>query len=474
MSADRFSPADFGLAFQRFLEWIERSEDGRSAPFETLLAEHFAADPSEYPVTAEALDVVDLPNLQLALDVLLDRKEVEHRVSGFAGPVEHVDLSLSGLVHDETFGIRKGPIRRHVIELDEGRSLSCVTTGLFLLRLDETPVALLVVQSESGFGRARIRLEVMAARKETGEGVLADLRTLMSERNVYRGRVLTLDGSGDYGEDDVAIQFRAVPEVPREEIILPEGVLEVIELHTVEFSEHAEKLLAGGRHLRRGLLLHGPPGTGKTLTVMHLIGRLPGRTVIILSGNGLSLIGEACALARDLAPSMVVLEDVDLVAQDRGMDGPTSLLFELMNQIDGIGHDADVIFLMTTNRADVLEPALAARPGRVDQAIAIPLPDRDARRDLLDLYCRGLDVRLRDADPVLEMTEGVSAAFIRELVRKAALCAAKDGSDHVEDEHFGASLALLERGGSITRTMLGGNGGRELEGLDDECWDDDE
>lgn len=156
------------------------------------------------------------------------------------------------------------------------------------------------------------------------------------------------------------------------------------------------------------------------------------------------------------------------------MDGPTSLLFELMNQNDGIGLDADVIFLMTTNRADVLEPALAARPGRVDQAVEIPLPDEDGRRELLRLYCEGLVVSLDDPDPVIHATDGVSAAFIRELVRKAALVSARDGSPTTDDTHFAEALSLLEQGGSVTRAMLGGDGGRALGGLDEDWEDEDE
>jgi ATP-dependent 26S proteasome regulatory subunit len=127
--------------------------------------------------------------------------------------------------------------------------------------------------------------------------------------------------------------------------------------------------------------------------------------------------------------------------------------------MDGIGEDADVIFVMTTNRADLLEPALAARPGRVDQAVEFPLPDAEARSRLLDLFGRGLDLALADRATVVAETDGVSPAFLRELVRKAALHAARAGSPRVEDAHFREALDLLERGGTITRAMLGADGG---------------
>jgi ATP-dependent 26S proteasome regulatory subunit len=239
-----------------------------------------------------------------------------------------------------------------------------------------------------------------------------------------------------------------------------------VELHTIEFTEHTEALRDAGLHLRRGLLLHGPPGTGKTLSSAYLISRLEGRTVIILTGSALGLVGDACAIARELQPALVLLEDVDLVAQERTMGlGATSLLFQLLNEMDGIGEDADVIFVMTTNRADLLEPALAARPGRVDQAVELPLPDAEARGRLIELFCRGLDVALEDPAAIVAATEGVSPAFLRELVRKAALFAARSGALQVDDSHFREALTLLEQGGDITRAMLGAEGGAALRGL---------
>ncbi len=91
--------------------------------------------------------------------------------------------------------------------------------------------------------------------------------------------------------------------------------------------------------------------------------------------------------------------------------------------MDGAAPDADLVFVLTTNRADLLEPALAARPGRVDVAIEVDLPDADARRRLLALYGRSLPMRLTDGetDEVIERTDGVTASFIKELLRRAML-----------------------------------------------------
>ena len=123
---------------------------------------------------------------------------------------------------------------------------------------------------------------------------------------------------------------------------------------------------------------------------MYLCNRMPGRTTLLLSGPGAGALGQAVAIARALQPSMVVLEDVDLVAMERTMPGmrDNPLLFQLLNEMDGLAEDADVIFVLTTNRVDLLEPALAARPGRIDQAVEISLPDADSRRRLVRALSR--------------------------------------------------------------------------------------
>ena len=121
---------------------------------------------------------------------------------------------------------------------------------------------------------------------------------------------------------------------------------------------------------------------------------MTGYTRLILTGRALHAIGAAAELARDLQPAVIVLEDVDLVAEDRSFGpGSSPVLFDLLDAMDGAAADADLLFVLTTNRADLLEPALAARPGRVDVAVEIDLPDAEARRRLLDLYGRVVPLR---------------------------------------------------------------------------------
>ena len=157
-----------------------------------------------------------------------------------------------------------------------------------------------------------------------------------------------------------------------------------------------------------------------------------------------------------------------------------SLLFQLLNEMDGLAEDADVVFVLTTNRPAVLESALAARPGRVDQAVALELPDAEARRRLFRLYQGGLEVDASRLDAVVERTDGVTASFLKELLRRGALLAAQQsraGRIVVSADQLDAALdELLDTRNAMTRVLLGGRN-REVPIVDgdapDQAPDDD-
>ncbi len=190
----------------------------------------------------------------------------------------------------------------------------------------------------------------------------------------------------------------------------------------------------------------------------YLAAVMPERTVVALQGPSLAALGQAAAIVRKLTPSMLVLEDVDLIAGARGLPGQDTnpLLFELLNVMDGLGPDTDVLFVLTTNRADLLEPALAGRPGRVDHAGEIERPDGPGRRRLLELYLSGAQARVDRLDDVVERTAGVTASFVKELVRRAALDAIRDGDGTMTDEYLLAALDEVQAGGQVLAAILGG------------------
>ncbi len=423
-----------------------------------LLRRHFGKDPSKLPVVEQMFGFHERPNLHLAIESILEETDRLARLTGIVLSEHYETVTLSKLSRPSSARpFEEGPVEYADVPVAPDRNLACVKRGLFLFRDSGKALALLV--SEQQFARTTgITVEVMGVDRGAAEGFLRRLTRQTRAGQAYRGQVLSLDRDCFGG---ITVTFHALPAVGRDGLILPAEVLGRIERHTLGFSRHAAALQKAGRHLKRGLLLHGAPGTGKTLTAMYLASQMAGRTVLILTGQAMGSIETAASLARLLEPSTVILEDVDLIGTERQHQtvGANAVLFELLNQMDGLSDDADILFILTTNRPDVLEPALAARPGRIDQAIEIPLPDAECRRRLLELYGRGIALELEERDRLIERTAGASGAFIRELLRKAVVLAAEeDGREApvVRDRHLDAALAeLVVAGGPLTQSLLG-------------------
>jgi hypothetical protein len=457
--SDPISPKDFGASFKGFIEQMAREGPSEEPYFRQRLRDHFSADPSRLAIVSEKISEANHPNLHLAIEAFIGADGRTSELLGISTDApSFMGLDFAQLVA-KGGGMRggaatEGPVTYTNIGLDGDRVLPCTQLGLYLVSDGDTRLALLVQGKRERFDPG-VKVEVLAADRAAADACLATIRTAMRRRNVYRGHVVSL-ATADHG---VQVRFHHLPKIGREQIILPAGLLERAERQSVGFAAHAAQLLAAGRHLKRGLLLHGAPGTGKTLTAMDLAGRMPDRTVLLITGRSMGLLEHACTMARVLQPATIILEDVDLIAEERtrASAGCGPLLFELLNQMDGLADDADILFVLTTNRPDILEPALAARPGRIDQAIEVPVPDAECRRRLFELYSRGLTVAAR-MDPYVERTAGASAAFIRELLRKAALFAADDGRDVVvRAKHFDEALhEMIVDGGELTKALLGG------------------
>jgi hypothetical protein len=459
-AAEPIDLSGFLTSFKHFMDAAATQVHAEESEpvFLTKLRDHFGTDPIHLPTVRETFEKADHPNLHLAVSGLLSGDDWISQLLGCIVPDAHEGVRFSHLL-TPYYGTeaKEGPVEYLNILLHDDRVLVCVNTGLYLAHDGHEPVALLISGPRDWHNT--IDIEVMALDPDRAEHILGMLRTSMRAHNVYRSHVVSL-APGNQGA--LEVHFHYLPEIQRDNIILPEGVLGRVERQTIGFSRLNERLKAAGRHIKRGLLLYGPPGTGKTLTAMYLAHQMQGRTTLLLTGQGVGLLESSCNMARLLQPATIILEDVDLIAEERTKQdtGCNALLFELLNQMDGLADDADILFLLTTNRPDILEPALAARPGRIDQAIEIPLPDSDCRRRLFDLYAQGLTLRLEHLPELIDQTEGVSAAFIRELMRKAALFSADESNESeaivVEDHHIDEALKeLVFEGGELTKRLLG-------------------
>jgi len=418
----------FLRTFQQLVEYSERVENKAvDGDVPSLINGHLGQPFKDLSVISESIGLHRYVDWDIALDELASR-DPESRLIGIGGPDSasvdtFADFSRSSW---GPFPVAEVSYLNVPSGVDETRQVVAVGVRLFTYNGD--PVAVLQYREDSSDDPA-CKCEVVAVNRATSVQLLDELRALADARSVLKGKVLSFEGADD---DEGAEKFRFVPrvEVPAEDVILPEGAMERIHGHVIGIAENAERLLALGQHLKRGVLLYGPPGTGKTHTVRYLIGQLPEHTVVVLRGVSLRHINEAVRVARSMQPAVVVLEDCDLVAQDRSFsDGANPLLFTVLDAVDGLDADVDVTFLFTTNRVEVLEEALAQRPGRVDLAVEVPLPSEADRLRLLKLYGRNLSLSEEALADVAERTEGVTGSFAKELMRRTVLQALARGEE---------------------------------------------
>jgi cell division protease FtsH len=456
----------FGSLFSEFLERVvhtARAAAGGAEPLVDRIQSFLGSDPLGLPVVSERFGAFEHATVQLAIDHLLARPGTRHELIGVAGGGGREHHSLTELLETGrrhgAFWIGAVDYATVPVSVDEERT--CVRFGLYLIDDGRRRLAVLLRGGNPEHGVPAL-LEVLAPTADDARAWLVGLREERAACNVLRRQVLSFEPS-QFEPGIGPVRFHRRPELSRNDVILPPGTLERIERQVVGVAQHRSRLAAEGRHLKRGVLFYGPPGTGKTHTVRYLTGALREFTVVLLAGQAIRFVAEACALARTLQPSLIVLEDCDLVAEDRSFTPyGNPLLFTVLDQMDGLGSDIDACFLLTTNRVDLLETALAQRPGRVDLAVEIPLPDAEGRRRLLSMYGRGIDLPTSDADLAVERTAGVPASFVKELTRRATLIAAERGSDSTEAMDVHAAVEeLMTANETLTRRLLGTDEGGE-------------
>jgi hypothetical protein len=454
------APEDLrGLArgLHQVVDLAERtlSDEAGPSPVGRRIMAHLDCELADVVPVTERFPLWEHVNVQRGVDAYLAAHGGSEGWIGLAGGYHQPHENLLSLVNSAPMS-RLSAANYGTAPVGPDENTEVVALGLTLTAApDGTPVVI-GIRAEQDFSPVYTGLELMAADRTAAIATRDEIDRLIRVHNVYRGQVLSFSESEHYGNE--LVSFLPRPAVTAEDVILPEGVLATIEGHVVGVADWSQDLLSAGQHLKRGLLLYGPPGTGKTHTVRYLMRRQSDSTVILLTGTSIRFIDRAAALARRLQPSIMVLEDVDLVGMDRDFTPDSNpLLFSLLEAMDGVGADADVTFVLTTNRADILELALADRPGRVDLAVEIPRPDAVCRERLLRLYARHLAVEA-DLAHVVASTAGVTASFIKEMIRRTVLVSLRAGERPpvLRGSHFAEVLA--EMGGehnALTRSLLG-------------------
>jgi 26S proteasome regulatory subunit T6 len=231
-------------------------------------------------------------------------------------------------------------------------------------------------------------------------------------------------------------------------------IKEVIELPV----KHPELFEALGIAQPKGVLLYGPPGTGKTLlarAVAHhtecTFIRVSGSELVQkFIGEGARMVRELFVMAREHAPSIIFMDEVDSIGSSRiesGSSGGDSevqrTMLELLNQLDGFEPKQNIKVIMATNRIDILDSALL-RPGRIDRKIEFPAPNEEARLDILRIHSRKMNLtRGIDLRRIAEAMPGASGAEVKGVCTEAGMYALRERRVHVTQEDFELAVTKI-------------------------------
>ncbi len=437
---------------------------GNGGGLRKTLLKHFSAEAGEITTAGRQFPITARVDVQAAVEELVGKRPGT-KLLGIVSHNGHETPELAQMIAKAPSPIDAGPVQHDEIDIGDPVPARCLKNGLWLSRENGLPFAIMMAPGGRFGMRAGVQVEIAAPAGERGaqlsQELFRELEIAVGQGRTYRGRVISLEAHIHPMGGGSTVKVHRLAKVNRADVILPAKTLATLDRNVSGFMSARPQLKAMRFQARKGLLFYGPPGAGKTHTIHYLASQLPGHTTLLITAEQVGLLGEYFRLARFLQPSMMVIEDVDLIARERmRMHGPEEevLLNKLLNEMDGLREDADVLFILTTNRPDHIEPALVSRPGRIDQAIEFPLPDEEGREKLARLYARGLTIPEPLLNVIVSRTKGVSAAFIRELMRRCAQfqIESSGGQSLTEPAVDAAIEEMLFAGGALNRRLLGG------------------
>jgi cell division protease FtsH len=257
-----------------------------------------------------------------------------------------------------------------------------------------------------------VQIEGLEQKKEEVGAFVSGVMTIAEKENFYRGKKVEFNGR---------IRFLDVQDKSWDSIVMDAEAKAEIKANTVGFLKHTEQWSKYGIPLKRGILLAGEPGTGKTIICKALMAAADEITCITTNGYALDdddYISELYELADDLSPSIVFIEDIDLIGQNRMefgyQRGPA--LLSLLAILDGVEEQKKIVTVATTNCLETLDKALSQRPSRFDRVIKLSRPGQEQRRELINRLCERIPLDESTRDYIAHRSEGCTPAQLQEIV----------------------------------------------------------
>ncbi len=299
----------------------------------------------------------------------------------------------------------------------------------------------------------------MTVKSSTGPSFLVNYSKFLDEKLLVAGSRVALNQQ-TFGIVEVlpsekdanvsGMEIETKPDITYDKIGgLEEQIIEVKETVELPLTE-PELFERVGIEPPKGILLYGPPGTGKTLLAKAVANETNATFIKIVAsefvkkyiGEGARLVREVFELAKEKAPAIIFIDELDAVAAKR-LKSSTSgdrevqrTLMQLLAELDGFESRGDIGIIGATNRPDILDPALL-RPGRFDRFIEVPLPNEDGRREILKIHTRNMSFdEEADIDLLADLTDGLSGADLKAVCTEAGMFAIRAKRDKITVDDF--------------------------------------
>ena len=296
------------------------------------------------------------------------------------------------------------------VQTDYDKQESCLTEGIRLVERNGIRMAITLD------GRGNIQIAVKAENQEKAKSLLLDINAYMDEHNIYKGKRLKLNGE---------ISFLDVKQRDWESVILDASTKESVRLNTVGFLNNVDKIEELGIPPKRGIILAGDPGTGKTIICKAIMAEAENITCITTEAYGQysgPYISGLYYLAQDLSPSLVFLEDIDFIGQEREdfyFGNPP--LLTLLAEMDGITEKKAIVTVATSNFFEKLDKALSERPSRFDCVYRINRPDKGQRAELINNISNKIPCSEDVKKHIVNSTDGFTPAQVQEVLHSMAI-----------------------------------------------------
>ena len=295
------------------------------------------------------------------------------------------------------------------IQTDYAKFESCMVDGQILAENGNTRFVITINTPQREVNL--IQVEAAMEHQEPVKTLLKDIADFLQEHNFYRGKKICLDSG---------ISFLTSGQKDWDSVILDPAMKKEIRLNTIGFLKHCDRLEKYGIPTKRGIILAGEPGTGKTIICKALMSEADKTTCITTAAYGMlhdGYISDLFSIAQDLSPSLVFIEDVDFIGQERhGFYRGSPPFIALLAEMDRIREKTTVVTIATCNCFETLDKALSERPARFDRVFRINRPAYQQRTELVKHLSEKIPLSEDVSEYVVNKTNGFTPAQLQEVL----------------------------------------------------------